>query len=180
MRRRTSPRVFLGIFSIGIAIGSVIINKLLKGHVSARYAVPSVLVMALFVVDFYFAAKFWPVNSGPLLKTMHFIALPSAWHIVFDLAMIAITGGMFVVPLYAFLTTTVEKSQTARTVAANNIVNSGFMVFGSVGIFGVTNIPGINVEDALWVVVLLCLASAYCAWRLYKAEDLPHGLDPIP
>ncbi|MCW5645845.1 MAG: hypothetical protein KIT23_01115 [Sphingopyxis sp.] len=35
---------------------------------------------------------------------------------------------MFVVPLYAFLTTTVAKSQTARTVAANNIVNSGFMV----------------------------------------------------
>ena len=168
--------VFLGIFSVGIAIGSMIINRLLKGHVSARYAVPSVLVMAVFVVDFYFAAKFWPVNDGPLLKTMHFIALPSAWHVLFDLAAIAITGGMFVVPLYAFLTTTVEKSQTARTVAANNIVNSGFMVFGSVGIFGVTNIPGINVEDALWVVVLLCLASAWCARRLHLAGDVPRGV----
>ena len=40
------------------------------------------------------------------------------------------TGGMFVVPLYAFLTTTVRKSQAARTVAANNIVNSGAMVVG--------------------------------------------------
>jgi MFS family permease len=169
--------VFLGIFSVGIAIGSMIINKLLKGHVSARYAVPSVLVMAAFVVDFYFAARFWPVNDGPLLKTMHFIALPAAWHILADLAMIAITGGMFVVPLYAFLTTTVEKSQTARTVAANNIVNSGFMVFGSVGIFGVTNIPGINVEDALWVVVLLCFASAWCARRLHKAGDVPRSGD---
>ena len=37
---------------------------------------------------------------------------------------------MFVVPLYAFLTTTVPKSETARTVAANNIVNSGAMVVG--------------------------------------------------
>ncbi|WP_213980336.1 MFS transporter [Sphingomonas sp. dw_22] len=169
--------VFLGIFSVGIAIGSVIINRMLKGHVSARYAVPSVLAMAAFVVDFYFAAKFWPVNSGPLLKTVHFIALPAAWHIVFDLAMIAITGGMFVVPLYAFLTTTVEKSQTARTVAANNIVNSGFMVVGSVGIFGITQIPGVSVEDAIWVVFLLCLASAWCAWRLYKAGDVPRTRD---
>src|SRR3546814_20409178 len=41
---------------------------------------------------------------------------------------IAISGGMFVVPPYAFLTTTVPKDQTARTVAANNIVNSGAMV----------------------------------------------------
>lgn len=169
--------VFLGIFSVGIAIGSVIINRMLKGHVSARYAVPSVLAMSVFVIDFYFAAKFWPVNSGPLLQTMHFVSLPSAWHILFDLAMISITGGMFVVPLYAFLTTTVEKSQTARTVAANNIVNSGAMVVGSVGIFGVTNIPGVSVEDAIWVVFLLCLASAWCAHRLHKAGDVPRGED---
>ena len=45
---------------------------------------------------------------------------------------IAITGGMFVVPLYAFLTTTVDKDQTARTVAANNVVNSGAMAIGSI------------------------------------------------
>jgi hypothetical protein len=38
---------------------------------------------------------------------------------------VAVAGGMFVVPLYAFLTTTVPKAETARTIAANNIVNSG-------------------------------------------------------
>ncbi len=172
--------VFLGIFSVGIAIGSVIINRLLKGNVSARYAVASVLAMAVFVVDFHFAARFWPIHDGPLLATGAFIALPAAWHVLFALTMIAITGGMFVVPLYAFLTTTVEKSQTARTVAANNIVNSGAMVAGSVGIFAITNIPGISVADTMWVVVGQCLASAWCAWRLYRAEKQPHGLDAIP
>ncbi|HVJ00744.1 MAG TPA: MFS transporter [Sphingomonas sp.] len=172
--------VFLAIFSIGIAIGSVVINRLLKGQVSARYAVASVLAMSVFVIDFHFAAVFWPVNDGPLLDTGDFITMAAAWHVLFDLGMIAITGGMFVVPLYAFLTTTVEKSQTARTVAANNIVNSGAMVAGSVGILGVTQIPGVSVEDAIWVVVALCFASALCAWRLHKAEQLPHGPDVLP
>jgi MFS family permease len=172
--------VFLAIFSVGIAIGSVVINRLLKGHVSAKYATASVLAMSLFVVDFFFAALYFPVSEGALLKTANFLALPDAWRVLFDLAMIAITGGMFVVPLYAFLTTTVDKSQTSRTVAANNIVNSGAMVAGSVGILGFTHIPGVDVVHAIWIVFLLCLASAYCAWRLYKAEDLPHGLDPIP
>jgi len=172
--------VFLAIFSVGIAIGSVVINRLLKGHVSAKYATASVLAMSVFVVDFFFAALYFPVSEGPLLMTANFLALPDAWRVLFDLAMIAITGGMFVVPLYAFLTTTVDKSQTSRTVAANNIVNSGAMVAGSVGILGFTNIPGVDVVHAIWIVFLLCLASAYCAWRLYKAEDLPHGLDPIP
>lgn len=172
--------VFLGIFSVGIAIGSIIINRLLKGHVSARYATASVLAMSLFVGDFFFAASSWPVDSGALIETTEFIQMPAAWRVLFDLAMIAITGGMFVVPLYAFLTTTVDKSQTSRTVAANNIVNSGAMVAGSVGILGFTQIPGVAVTDAIWVVFALCIASAYCGWRLYKAEDLPHGLDPIP
>jgi MFS family permease len=172
--------VFLGIFSVGIAIGSIIINRLLKGEVSARYAVASVLAMSAFVIDFYFAAAFWPVSDGPLLRVSRFLAHPAAWHVLFALAGIAITGGMFVVPLYAFLTTTVEKSQTARTVAANNIVNSGAMVIGSVGIFAVTNVPGIGVDDCLWVVVLLGLCSAWCAHRLHRAEHAPHGPDLLP
>ena len=42
--------LFLAIFSVGVAIGSVAVNRLLKGEVSARYATPSVLAMGLFVV----------------------------------------------------------------------------------------------------------------------------------
>jgi len=53
------------------------------------------------------------------------------WLLLGSLFGIAVSGGMFVVPLYAFLTTTVPKAQAARTVAANNIVNSGAMVTGS-------------------------------------------------
>ena len=53
---------------------------------------------------------------------------------------VAITGGMFVVPLYAFLTTTVPKTETARTVAANNIVNSGAMVIGSLLAFALSSL----------------------------------------
>ena len=51
-----------------------------------------------------------------------FLALHSARHILLDLFGVAMFGGMFVVPLYAVLTTTVDKLHTARTVAANNIV----------------------------------------------------------
>ena len=63
---------------------------------------------------------------------MEFLTHPQAIAVALALLAIAITGGMFVVPLYAFLTTTVTKDQTARTVAANNVVNSAAMVAGSV------------------------------------------------
>ncbi|NML06321.1 MFS transporter [Sphingomonas sp. G-3-2-10] len=167
--------VFLGIFSVGIAIGSVIINRLLKGKVSARYAPLSVLAMAIFVFDFYLSARGWSGTPENLATTREFLSMPGTWRVLLDLIMIAITGGMFVVPLYAFLTTTVDKSQTSRTVAANNIVNSAFMVFGSVGILGVTEV-GVSVSDAILVVLLLCVISALCGWRLYQAEKA-HEMD---
>ncbi|MES2988745.1 MAG: MFS transporter [Pseudomonadota bacterium] len=172
--------IFLGVFSIGIAIGSVVINRMLKGQVSARYSMVSVLAMALFVVEFYLAAEFWPVSDGPLIEVAQFVLMPAGWHLLFSLAMIAITGGMFVVPLYAFLTTTVDKSQTSRTVAANNIVNSGFMVGGSLGILALTHVPGISVENSILVIVVLCLLSAVAARRLHKAEKEAHGMDALP
>ncbi|MEL7217723.1 MAG: MFS transporter, partial [Pseudomonadota bacterium] len=60
--------LFLVIFSIGIAIGSVGINALLKGKVSARYSPISVIIMGAFVFGFYTVAKAWiPNPSGELL-----------------------------------------------------------------------------------------------------------------
>ena len=61
--------LFLAIFSIGVSIGSVVINKLLKGEVSARYGAPSVIVMGLFVLAFYQVAKGWErLPQGELLQ----------------------------------------------------------------------------------------------------------------
>ena len=166
--------LFLAIFSIGIAIGSVIINRLLNGEVSARFSTVSVLAMGAFLVDFYLTARGWtPIVPG-LADIPTFLSDPGAIRVFIDLGGIAITGGMFVVPLYAFLTTTVDKSETSRTIAANNIVNSGAMVAGSVGILGLTS-AGVSVVDAIWVLVAAALASAYAAWRLHKACDAHAG-----
>ena len=81
-----------------------------------------------------------------------------------------ISGGMFVVPLYAFLTTTVPKSQTARTVAANNIVNSGAMVVGSLLAFGLSSL-GVGPAGQLLLVAAMCIVSAWLGWKLHLACD---------
>src|SRR3546814_5114269 len=77
---------------------------------------------------------------------------------------------MFVVPLYAFLTTTGAKSQTARTVAANNIVNSGFMVAATLVLSLLIGL-GLTIDDTLLMVAAMCLLSAWLAWKLHKACD---------
>jgi MFS family permease len=161
--------LFLAIFSVGVAIGSVIINRLLRSEVSARYSPVSVIVMGLFIVAFYFIAKNWVQdNTGGLYSIHEFLAHDGAFPLTLTLLGVAIAGGMFVVPLYAFLTTTVPKDETARTVAANNIVNAGCMVAGSGMALGLSA-AGVSASDQFLLTAAMCLFSAWLAWKLHKA-----------
>ncbi|USI74526.1 MFS transporter [Sphingomonas morindae] len=159
--------LFLAVFSIGVAIGSLAINRLLGGAVSARYAPAAALVMGLFLLDLHQVAAGWHAPDD-MTGVSAFLAMPKAPHMLIDLLGVAIFGGMFVVPLYAFLTTTVDKLHTARTVAANNIVNSGAMVIGACLFAGLLRL-GVPVADTLLVVAAGSLAAALLAWRLHRA-----------
>lgn len=163
--------LFLAVFSIGVAVGSVFINRLLQGKVSAKYGPASVLVMAGFILYLNLVAAGWRgAPDGDLYDVHTFLGHDGAWQIMLALLGIAISGGMFVVPLYAFLTTTVSKSETARTVAANNVVNSGAMTVGSLAVLGATTM-GLTVSGALLAVAAMCGVSAWIAWKLHRACD---------
>ena len=162
--------LFLVVFSIGVAIGSMSINALLKGRVSARFATGSVILMAGFVVLFYIVCRGWAGHpEDGLLNVAQFMRQPMAVPLLLSLLGIAVTGGMFVVPLYAFLTTFVDKSQTARTIAANNIVNSGAMVIGSLLAVGLSSV-GVSIIDQLLLSAAMCLVSAWLGQKLFQAE----------
>jgi glutaminase len=81
---------------------------------------------------------------------------------------------MFVVPLYAFLTTVVDKAETARTIAANNIVNAGAMVVGSLIAVGLSA-AGVGLADQLLLGAAMCLVAAWLARVLHKAEIAHEG-----
>ncbi|MBB3939450.1 MFS family permease [Novosphingobium fluoreni] len=160
--------LFLVIFSVGVAIGSVSINALLKGTVSAKYSPMSVIAMGGFLIAFESICSDWQAG-GAMMDVPTFIAHPLAPTLLLTLLGIAVSGGMFVVPLYAFLTTFVEKSQTARTIAANNIVNSGAMVVGAL-FAGLLSMLGLAVVKQLLVVAGCCLLPAWFGYALLRAE----------
>ncbi len=161
--------LFLSVFSVGVAIGSVAINRMLKGQVSARFAPASALLMGTFVLLLYVLTKDW-TPSEQLVDVAEFLRHPLGWAVVLDLLGVAIAGGMFVVPLYAFLTTTVPKSETARTVAANNIVNSGAMVVATLMLTGLV-LVGVSVAETLFLVAVASVIAAWLGYKLHLACD---------
>ncbi len=168
---REVASVVTAIFSIGIAIGSVVINSMLKGKVSAKFAPVSVIAMGGFVCLFSLMARHWTkAPAGTFYHFAAFVRQPGAIAIMAILLAIAITGGMFVVPLYAFLTTTVAPDQTSRTVAANNIVNSFAMAIGSVAVLFISSL-GVGPADMMFLVAGMCLVAAWLAQLLHRACD---------
>jgi MFS family permease len=176
--------VFLAIFSIGVAIGSVAVNRLLKGEVSARYSAAAVIIMGLFVLAFWWLSVTWlHAPEGTLYSVGDFLRHPGAVWLGLALLFIAIFGGIFVVPLYAFLTTTVQKSEASRTVAANNIVNALSMAVGIAFTMGLTAL-NVSAADQLLLAACMCTVSAWLGWTLHKAcehpleHEMEQGLPP--
>jgi len=165
--------IMLVAFSAGIAVGSVSINALLKGDISARYSAPSVLALGGLLITFYLICRSWNLvpADGAMFGVSEFLHQPLALVLLANLLAIAIAGGMFVVPLYAFLTTRVDKSEASRSVAANNFISSIFMVVGA-GVAGVLGYFGIPLEEQVLISLVLCLLSAQLARKLHRVEGL--------
>lgn len=161
--------LFMAIFSVGVAVGSVIVNYLLKGKVSARYSPISANLMGLCVLLLWWTVYQWTPIPGELMGVVEFVSYPMADLILLALFGIAVFGGMFVVPLYAYLTVTVPRNETARTIAVNNIINSGFMVAASLSL-GVLIKLGATIEGTLTYVAGACLLSGVIAILLHRSD----------
>src|SRR5918994_3068373 len=125
--------------------------------------------MGIFVLLLYVLTKDW-APSPQLVDVREFLRHPLCLAVVLDLLGVAVAGGMFVVPLYAFLTTTVPKSETARTIAANNIVNSGMMVAATL-ILTLAVQLGVTVADSLLIVAVASVVAAWIGWKAHPARD---------
>jgi acyl-[acyl-carrier-protein]-phospholipid O-acyltransferase / long-chain-fatty-acid--[acyl-carrier-protein] ligase len=123
--------LFLTLFSIGIAFGSLLCNRLLGGKLSARGVPWGALGIGLFSIDFWLASP-GGAATGELVSVSSFLGDPANWRILADLLGIAASGGVFVVPLYALLQAKTEREHRARAIAANNIINSAAMVISTV------------------------------------------------
>jgi acyl-[acyl-carrier-protein]-phospholipid O-acyltransferase/long-chain-fatty-acid--[acyl-carrier-protein] ligase len=122
--------LFLGLFSVGVAIGSLMVGRLLGGVISARYVPAAALVLALGVIDLGFTIQRL-VPAPAAVGVRGFLDRSGSWHLVADLIAIAVAGGVFIVPLYALLQTLGDAGSRSRDVAANNIVNAAGMVLVS-------------------------------------------------
>src|SRR5262249_4134679 len=156
--------LFLTAFTLGIALGSLLCNKLLKGSVSVRFVPLGALGISLFTVDLFYAVQALP-PAGDLIGIGGFISRLSAWRIVVDLVLVAICGGLYIVPLYTLLQVRTEASHRSRIIAANNIWNALFMVAAAAATVALLSLQ-FTVPQVLLLIAVVNLAVAVVICRL--------------
>ena len=118
--------VILALFSIGIAVGSVLCAKLSRGRLELGLVLLGGAGMTVFGIDLYLAAhKPW---TGELLLLSQVLHSPWHWRPMADLFLLGLAGGFFTVPLYTWLQTAAPEEFRSQAIAANNIVNGLYMV----------------------------------------------------
>ena len=118
------------VFTVAIAIGSLLCEKLSGRRVEVGLVPVGAAGVSLFGLDAYFAIS--AIAPGEVERTViEFVRTQGVARLLFDLTMMGIFTGLYVVPLQANIQSRTPNDRRARVIAANNVLNSLFMVVGA-------------------------------------------------
>jgi acyl-[acyl-carrier-protein]-phospholipid O-acyltransferase / long-chain-fatty-acid--[acyl-carrier-protein] ligase len=121
--------VFLTMFAVGIAVGSLLCSRWMHGAVHAKPVPLAALGMTLFALRLAMTSSHAVASqNGALMGIADFLRQPGNWRILADFFGLAVCGGLYSVPLYTLLQKSADKTYGARAIACNNLVNALFMV----------------------------------------------------
>ena len=144
--------LLLVVFSVGIGIGSLACEMLSRRHVEIGLVPLGAIGMSAFSIDLYFASRGLP--AGALQTVAQFITAPAHWRVMADLGLLALSVGLYSVPMYALIQLRSQPSHRARVIAANNILNALFMIVSSVGAGAMLG-AGFSVPEIFLAIALL-------------------------
>lgn len=119
--------LFLVIFSVGVGLGSTLCNRLLNGKVSGRLVPYACLGMTCAVGLLYLFSAAAGTGQG-LIGFYEFVRRPDSWGVMLSFLLLAASGGVFSVPMYAIMQSKSADEHRARVVACLNVTDSFGMV----------------------------------------------------
>ncbi len=160
--------LLLTVFSVGVGVGSFLCNRLLRGRIRTDYVPLAAVAITVFGVDLFFASRGFAAGPAGFWRLWQFVALPGAWRVLADLLLMAVSGGVYIVPLYAAMQHRSAPEHRARVIAANNVVNSMFMVASALGALAMLSMGCTIPQVFLAVAVGNFFVAGFLWWRLRK------------
>ncbi len=151
--------LFLATFSVGIGMGSLACNGLLKNEISGRYVPWAAVGMAVASMLLYLASLREPPHGAAVVGVAAFLSSPPNLAVLVCLFAISFFGGLYIVPLYAIIQSRTEESRMATVTACGNVSDSFFMVMSSLGTTILLEL-GLSIPQIFLVVAVLTAVAA--------------------
>ena len=120
----------LTLFALGIGLGSLFCEKLSNHRVELGITTFGGLGLCIFGTDIAFA--YTPPPDTQLMSLSAFFQTDGSFRIIFDFLMFSVFGGLYIVPLYAYIQKNTPLEIRSRVVAATNILNAFLMVLSAI------------------------------------------------
>ena len=163
--------LLLTLFSVGIGVGSLLCRKI--GGTDVNIKMVPIGAVGLTVFAFYLAGAlaFVPEKTGALLGLAEVFQQDwSYYHVMCAVTLLGISGGFYIVPLYAMMQAYSPRSHRARVVAANNILNAVFMV--SSAIFSILILSILKIDLKILFSITAVLSAVFTFWLLLKLKPM--------
>jgi len=151
--------LFLTLFSVGIAMGSALIARMMKSGLHLRWHQAFLLGMALSLAISVMLIDAYQPNMNQLLTLAQLSSLFPLNLLLISFTLMAVFGGAYIVPLYTLVQTHTPDNQRARMIAVNNIINSLLMVLSAILIM-LGYALGLELTAMLYLLALMTLPVA--------------------
>ena len=156
----TVVTALLTLFTITVAIGSLVCEKLSGRKVEIGLVPLGAAGMSIWGIDAYFSIS--AIEAVPMRNAFEFLSATGTPRLLLDLSLMGISAGMFVVPMQALIQQRTPPDETARVIAANNILNSLAIVLGAVISILWLSVLDYNIPSLfLLVAILTALVAVY-------------------
>lgn len=155
--------LLLAVFTVGIGAGSLLCERLSRRHLEVGLVPFGAIGLTLFGLDLWWASPA-ATPAGAPLALGDVLSSAASWRVLFDLVMIGVFGGFYIVPLYTLVQSRSDPARRSRVIAGNNILNALFMVVAA-GLGAGLLAAGLTVAELVMVGALLnaVVGVALCA-----------------
>ncbi|PWB32824.1 glycerol acyltransferase [Pseudomonas sp. SDI] len=161
----TVVTLILTLFSVGIAIGSLLCERLSGRKVEIGLVPFGSFGLTLFGLLWWWHSGDIPQAAAPY-DWLALLGLSKAWWILLSILGLGVFGGFYIVPLYALIQSRTPEHQRARVIAANNILNALFMVVSALVTIVLLSLAKLSIPQLFLVVSLLNIAVNTYIFRI--------------
>lgn len=159
--------LLLAIFSLGVAAGSLICEKLSNGKIELGIVPIGSLGLSIFGIDLYLNTPDFSITE--LMGVREFLKQTGVMPVLLDLAAIGFFGGLYSVPLMALVQQRSDETEKAQTIAALNILNALFMVASAISGILLLSVASLTIPEYFLVIAIMNIVVAIYIY--YQVPD---------